>query len=534
MKKILSKEENKILLMLAFFSIGVGLWGNFRQLWLQENNLTVSNISHILSLASLISAICIYISSRKLELSKLKSFINIMLILKIISMLIMFGINSYNLKFLLKLLIIFDVVSEKFIILSIYPLILTIKKDDKLYSKRKLVEYLFRDIGILIGGIFIGKTIFSLNINYNACLLISLLFLIVSMIVCCHIKIKVKLTKTKSLKKLFEDKIIILYLLDYIFSNIAIYSALGLKMLMLTNQLNFSASLATNCLLIIGLLADIFGIIALKYFTPKNDYITLTIKFGIRGILYLLAFIINKPSIILLAMFWSIFISTAYENKTDGVYINSVANEYQLFFTDMRYMVGIASESLGLFLAGITYKYGINIMLGLSAIFVLIQLIIAYILIYLRNNKRRLICKKQKGIKYKTRKCVYAILYDDNGNIAITNDGKYFFFGGGIEKKESDIEALKREMIEETGYLIKDIKLHKKLVSYEYNSQRGYLKIVANIYFAKFDQKIKEPIEKDHPIIWNKPIEFIDKMYHEYQRVLLRELSKQKKISINN
>lgn len=381
--------------MLALFSIGVGLWGNFRQLWLQENNFTVSNISRILSLASLVSAICIFISARKLKLDKLKLFITIMLSLKIVSMLIMFGINGYNLNFLLKMLIIFDIVSEEFIILSIYPMILTIRKDDKLYSKRKLVEYLFRDIGVLIGGVFIGKTIFNLKINYNVCLFISLLFLLLSLIIYNHIKINVKLKKTKiSLKKLLHNKIITLYFIDYIIANIAINIGLGLKMLMLTNQLNFSASLATNCLLIVGLLADIFGIIALKFLTPKNDYLTITIKFGIRGLLYFIAFISNNSILIIIAMFWSIFISTAYENKTDGVYINSIANEYQLFFTDIRYMVGIASESLGLFLAGAMYKYGANAMLGLSSLFVLIQLIIAYILIYMRTNDKMIICRK--------------------------------------------------------------------------------------------------------------------------------------------
>ena len=40
------KEENKILIMLAFFSISVGLWGNFRQLWMQDNNFTVTIISN--------------------------------------------------------------------------------------------------------------------------------------------------------------------------------------------------------------------------------------------------------------------------------------------------------------------------------------------------------------------------------------------------------------------------------------------------------------------------------------------------------
>lgn len=47
MEKILNKfkNENKILLMLAFFSISKGLWENFRQLWLQDNNLNATEIS---------------------------------------------------------------------------------------------------------------------------------------------------------------------------------------------------------------------------------------------------------------------------------------------------------------------------------------------------------------------------------------------------------------------------------------------------------------------------------------------------------
>ena len=52
MKKI--KNENQILIMLAFFSISVGLWGNFRQLWLQDNNFAVTNISNILSIGTVL------------------------------------------------------------------------------------------------------------------------------------------------------------------------------------------------------------------------------------------------------------------------------------------------------------------------------------------------------------------------------------------------------------------------------------------------------------------------------------------------
>ena len=53
------KTENQILIMLAFFSISVGLWENFRQLWLQDNNFAITNISNILCIGTFISVIII-------------------------------------------------------------------------------------------------------------------------------------------------------------------------------------------------------------------------------------------------------------------------------------------------------------------------------------------------------------------------------------------------------------------------------------------------------------------------------------------
>lgn len=165
---------------------------------------------------------------------------------------------------------------------------------------------------------------------------------------------------------------------------------LGLKMLMLTNKLGFSDSTATNYFLLLGLIADIIGIIVLKFLTPKNDYLSLTIKFGIRFIFYLLAFFINNTLFSIIAISWSILISTAYENKTDAPYINRLKDKYQLFFADIRYTVGMIADSIGLCIAGIMYNYGINYMLGLSSIFVAFQLSLAYYLIYLRKKEEKI------------------------------------------------------------------------------------------------------------------------------------------------
>lgn len=392
MKKIWNKSENKILIMLAFFSIGKGLWENFKQLWLQDNNLDVTQIGQILSIASLCCVITLIIFSKKLSLNKIKRVISFSLFMKVLCLLVLYLLNNSGQTEIIKFLIILDTIFEKIIIISIYPFMVTIKKDDRLYSKRKLVEYLFSDIGILVGGVLIGKTLGNLLISYNICVLISIMFLFLAFITELTIQshfIENEPIKLKcAIKHIFKDKIVRIYVICYLVSNIAMKTGLGLKMLMLTNIFNFSDANATKYFFIVGLLADIIGIFVLKYFTFKNDYINLTIKFGIRFLLYLSSFITNNIILCFVAITWSILISTAYENISDAPFINRVKNDYQMIFTNIRYIVGLIGTSIGLYFAGITYNLGIRYMLGLSAFFMIFQLSIFYYLTYLRKKKQ--------------------------------------------------------------------------------------------------------------------------------------------------
>ena len=386
------KEENQILVMLAFFSISVGLWGNFRQLWLQDNNFSVTQISNIISIGTFISVIAIALIGRYVTLNKLKSILTFVLLIKFINMLVLYFLNKTNQIELIRLTIVIDIVMEYIIITSIYPLITMIIKDNTTYSKRKLTEYLFRDIGILFGGIFIGKNIVGILVNYNMCLIISNMFLLISLITIINIKInniEEQQSKNNSMiRYILKSKILMLYLLDAFVGTIAMSTALGLKMLTLTNYFSFSDSVATNYLLIIGLLADVIGIVALKYLTSKNDYLTITIKFGIRFIGYVIAFISNNLTITLIAITWSLLISTAYENICDGVYINRVEKDYQLSFANIRYIIRFLGEAIGVFFCGMMYDIGLKYMFGLSAIFMIFQIGLAYYLIYLRRMEK--------------------------------------------------------------------------------------------------------------------------------------------------
>ena len=390
-KKVLNKNENKILLMLAFFSISIGLWNNFRQLWLEDNSFSVSNISNIISLGTLISVIAIAFIGKYVKLNKLKNTLVVVLVLKFINMLFLYIFNKSNLLSVINILIIIDIATEYITITSVYPLITILNKSGTLYSKRRLTEYLFRDIGILFGGVFIGKTISGILIDYNVCLIISNIFLLISIFVITTIKLDIKDEKKENknscLKIILKSKIIYLYLIYVLIGTIAMSTALGLKMLVLTNYFGYSDNVATNYLLIIGLLADIFGIVALKYLTPKNDYLTITIKFGIRFIGYILAFISNNLIITIIAISWSIFISTSYENICDGVYINRLDNKYQLSFSNICHIIRFLGESIGVFLCGMMYEIGLRYMFGLSVIFMIFQLGIAYYLINLRKKE---------------------------------------------------------------------------------------------------------------------------------------------------
>ena len=134
------KEENKILVMLAFFSISIGLWTNFKQLWLQDNNLEVEKISQILSVSGLFCVIASILFAKKVSLKNIQKVITIALLAKAIILIILATLNHTQNKNSIEILIILDAILENLIVISIYPLIVTVKKENKLYSKRKLVE----------------------------------------------------------------------------------------------------------------------------------------------------------------------------------------------------------------------------------------------------------------------------------------------------------------------------------------------------------------------------------------------------------
>lgn len=386
--------ELKILAMLACFSVSAGLWDNFRQLWLQSNGFAASDVSSITSIGMLVSVVGIILVGRRLKMRHLKAFMTAVLGISLCNLLIMLSLNRSGFELPIKLCVIIDILTSYLIITSVYPLLTTVIKSNHIYSRRKLVEYFFRDIGILLGGIVIGQHLPLFQFDYNSCLLVAIGFQILAVIILSTFKLPTTVAEpdhhASVVKHICRSRLQLCYLLYAFLSSMSFAAAFGLKMLILTNHIGFSDSIATNYLLIVGLIADCIGVFALRRFTPKNDYVTMTIKFGIRLVAYLIAMLANDHFIFLIAITWSLLISTAFEDVSDGHYINLISNRDQFSYSTIKYVMNYLGEALGIMLCGMMFDYGLTYILGLSAIILSVQIVVAYYLIYLRHHSRRL------------------------------------------------------------------------------------------------------------------------------------------------
>ena len=108
------------------------------------------------------------------------------------------------------------------------------------------------------------------------------------------------------------------------------------------------------------------------------------------------------------------------------------------------------------------------------------------------------------GIEYIDRPGVYAVIENDTDQIAVIEAASGFFLpGGGIDPGETELEALKRELMEETGYQISVIGELGTAVEYiEASSENAYCRIQSRFYRVELETKTGDGVERDQRLVW--------------------------------
>ncbi len=396
MKKYMDSPMFRILVFLALFGFSIGLFDNYRIMWMDANGLSPTTISHIISISSLVTILCLFFFTFKVSTDQLHKGIIVTLALTLVTGLLLVLLNGTANDFWIKFLMLFNMAFTQLILSSIYPLMMNMQRDDIIYTKKGLVESLSNKLGFLIVSILLGKTLFSMTIDYNSCLILSLLFTFVGFIVllCTHVETKKEEQQLKikeAVKYFNKNKVFYLYFVVSIVGSICWGTVLGMPMLTLTENLHFSSMTASFIILGMGIISNLLSMVVVKYLNFKNDYINLFFKYGARGIFYFLTLITGNPLFLIMTIIYLLLTDCLYNFLFGGFFINNIDEKYSLFMTVLKYCTSLIGDAIGVFICGLTFHLPIRWMVFPTCIIFIIHITLSCILI---KKKKELVTRK--------------------------------------------------------------------------------------------------------------------------------------------
>lgn len=382
-------DENLLMIVLACMSFSIGIWANYRQLWLADVGFSLGQISRILSVALICSAVLSFVISIFSTKVKIKNVILLGMIFRTIAMgcLLLNGAS----EFLIKTCILITVMCEVIFSISFYPLLSTVNKSSDTYRKHSLINYLAKDAAIISCGLLIGVTIGRVVFDLNSCLFISMISCVLSfafllMFEQKNTRKKRETSILKVTKKLLSSKINSFYLFIEFIINIPYGIIFGLMMLILTDCIGFDVSVASIFIIVCNLIGSFACSLFIKYAKNLSVRKSILIKYGCRVITYLIAFTLNHFWGYIIAIITAYVSSCILSDKIDGVYIRKVSDDSQFLFGNLRYFLLSLGEGVGTFLAGYLLQISFSsIFLG-AAIFTIIQIVLLIWLDVIRRN----------------------------------------------------------------------------------------------------------------------------------------------------
>ncbi|MBR9864348.1 MAG: NUDIX hydrolase [Rhodobacteraceae bacterium] len=120
---------------------------------------------------------------------------------------------------------------------------------------------------------------------------------------------------------------------------------------------------------------------------------------------------------------------------------------------------------------------------------------------------------KRNGVAYTQRAGAYAIVADGQYLLLTRQNAEVPEIqlpGGGIDPGESPVQALHREVFEETGFHIANLRRVGAYQRYTYMPEyRLWARKVCHIFICTATLRIGPPVEPDHEVLWMRPDEAV-------------------------
>lgn len=394
MQKLKENKSFLLLFFLALFGFSVGLFDSYRELWMSTNGLSTTTISHVISVSYIVTVFVLFFFTIKVPTDKLKWGMCVSLLLTMLTGTFLICLHNTYHEFLIKFLMFFNIAFNQLVLASVYPLLMHIGKDDVLYTKKSFIESLFSKLGFLFAVMLLGKSLFSKVMDYNFCLLLSVIFNFLALLVLISISITSKEEGTRfQLKETFryfqKNKIFNFFLFVNFLGDMVWGAILGMPMLLLTTRFSFSSTFASYLILGLGIISNILSMLIVKYFRFQNDQYNLFFKFGFRVFLYILVFVTNNSWVLLGTLVYLFLLDCPYGFVLSGYFTNHIAEKHALFFTTLKYCTSLLGKAIGTFFCGLVFYQDIRYFI----IPALLISIVHYVLAILLVEKRKCLVK---------------------------------------------------------------------------------------------------------------------------------------------
>ena len=385
-----NRNEKILILELFFMSLSIGIWSNYRQLWLKDvAGFDVQGISKLFSVALICSAVISFIISLFSSKIRIKNVLLEATFLRSIAMIVLYFTSN---NFVIKTCILLTIMCEVIFCISHYPLLSYINKSDEMFRRKSLIDYVAKDIGVIVCGILLGIKIGSSPlISYSDTLIFAFVTNTISGIILMFLRFKEKISHEdnalfKSFKNIFKDKVNITYMISIIFTNISYGIIFDLMMLILTDFVEFDVSIASIFIIVCNFLGSTFCSIFNKYGKKLSVKASLYIKFGIRALGYLVAFFTNNLDVFIISIVIGFITCRILEDKVSGTFLKRVNNSDQFLYGNVRYFITCIGEGIGTYLAGVFLGMSFRYLFLGAGLFTIVQIIILLIANKLNNK----------------------------------------------------------------------------------------------------------------------------------------------------